>query len=205
MLSNHITDLARRALTHLHAGTTDQAPQTMRLPVDAYLGPERFRHEFDAIFLRRPQALMLTVELPEPGDYVARPMLGKPLLVVRGKDGVARIFLNVCRHRGAQLCKEGQVHAPRFACPDHNWTYDREGKLVGISGKDKFGAEVGEDLGLTELPAIEAAGVIWGALTRVPRSTSMTGWAICAPSSRFSSCPVCICSNSACCPAPAGK
>src|SRR3546814_3740096 len=31
--------------------------------------------------------------------------------------------------------------------------------------KDKFGAEVGEDLGLTELPAIEAAGVIWGALT----------------------------------------
>src|SRR3546814_2108986 len=77
MLSNHITDLARRALTHLHAGTTDQAPQTMRLPVDAYLGPERFRHEFDAIFLRRPQALMLTVELPEPGDYVARTMLGK--------------------------------------------------------------------------------------------------------------------------------
>src|SRR3546814_8876078 len=58
MLSNHITDLARRALTHLHAGTTDQAPQTMRLPVDAYLGPERFRHEFDAIFLRRPQALI---------------------------------------------------------------------------------------------------------------------------------------------------
>src|SRR3546814_4432607 len=63
------------------------------------------------------------------------------------------------------LCKEGKGHAPRFACPYHNWTYDREGKLVGISGKDKFGAEVGEDLGLTELPAIEAAGVIWGALT----------------------------------------
>src|SRR3546814_12064088 len=115
----------------------------MRLPVDAYLGPERFRHEFDAIFLRRPQALMLTVELPEPGDYVARTMLGKPLLVVRGKDGVARIFLNVCRHRGAQLCKEGKGHAPRFACPYHNWTYDREGKLVGLSGKDKFGAEGG--------------------------------------------------------------
>src|SRR3546814_4086825 len=60
------------------------------------------------------------------------------------------------------LCKEGKGHAPRFACLIHNWTYDREGKLVGISGKDKFGAEVGEDLGLTELPAIEAAGVIWG-------------------------------------------
>src|SRR3546814_3460322 len=63
------------------------------------------------------------------------------------------------------LCKEGKGHAPRFACPYHNWTYDREGQLVGISGKDKFGAEVGEDLGLTELPAIEAAGVIWGAMT----------------------------------------
>src|SRR3546814_12370285 len=106
-------------------------------------------------------------------------MLGKPLLVVRGKDGVARIFLNVCRHRGAQLCKEGKGHAPRFACPYHNWTYDREGKLVGISGKDKFGAEVGEDLGLTELPAIEAAGVIRSEERRVGKecvSTCRSRW-----------------------------
>src|SRR3546814_19233854 len=112
MLSNHITDLARRALTHLHAGTPDQAPQTMRLPVDAYLGPERFRHEFDAIFLRRPQALLLTVELPEPGDYVPRPLLGNRLLVVRGKDGVARIFMTVCRHLGPTLCKEWKGQTP---------------------------------------------------------------------------------------------
>src|SRR3546814_11565294 len=112
---------------------------------------------------------MLTVELPEPGDYGARTMLGKPLLVVRGKDGVARIFLTVCRHRGAQMCKEGKGHAPRFACPYHNWTYARAGKLFGVSGTDSSGSAFGEEIGLTELPACEPTG--WGRGAGSPGAT----------------------------------
>jgi phenylpropionate dioxygenase-like ring-hydroxylating dioxygenase large terminal subunit len=163
--SNDVTDLARRALDHLREGTTDQAEDTMALPVDAYLDPGRFAYEFDAIFLRRPQALLLTVEIPEPGDYVARTIMTKPLLFVRGKDGVARVFLNVCRHRGAKLCPDGKGRAPRFVCPYHAWSYDRQGKLVGMYGKDKFGDADPATLGLTELTSIERAGVIWAVLT----------------------------------------
>lgn len=164
-LSNTTTDLAKRALVHLRAGTTDQAPDTMRLPVDVYLDPERFAHEFDAIFLRKPQALMLSVELPKPGDYVARTVMTKPLLMVRGKDGVVRVFLNVCRHRGAQVCPNGKGNVPRFVCPYHTWSYARDGKLIGMYGKDKFGEADMAELGLTELPSIERAGVVWGTLT----------------------------------------
>ena len=164
-LSNSTTDLARRALDHLLDGTTDQAAEGMELPVAAYLDPDRYRHEFAAIFLRRPQALLLSIELPEPGDYVARTVLGKPLLAVRGRDGKARVFLNVCRHRGARVCPEGKGRAPRFVCPYHSWSYDREGRLVGVYGKDKFGDADPQALGLAELPSAEAAGVIWAILT----------------------------------------
>lgn len=158
-------DLALRALKHLREGTTDQAPDTYDLPVSAYLDEGRFREEFDAIFLRKPQALLLSIELPRPGDYVARTMLGKPLLFVRGKDGVARVFLNVCRHRGAQLCPQGKGHQSRFVCPYHSWTFNNEGELVGMYGKSTFGDVETAELGLTELPSQELAGVIWVVLT----------------------------------------
>lgn len=164
-ISNSTTELAVRALRHFQSGTTDQAPETYDLPVAAYLDEERFQHEFAKIFLGKPQALLLSAELPEPGDYVARTMLGKPLLFIRDKDGVARVFLNVCRHRGAKICPDGKGSQARFVCPYHSWTYDRQGALVGMYGKSTFGDVDMADLGLTKLPSQEAAGVIWAVLT----------------------------------------
>ncbi len=165
MSSSRSNDLARRALAHLRDGTTDQAPDTMALAVDAYRDAERFQREYKAIFMERPQGLLLSVELPENGSYVARTVLGKPLLIVRGNDGVVRSFLNVCRHRGAKVCKEGSGKASRFVCPYHAWTYSRQGALVGMYGKDKFGATETANLGLTELACQERAGIVWGLLT----------------------------------------
>lgn len=159
------TDFARRALEHLDAGTTDQAPDLLALPVDAYTDRERFEREFGAIFLRSPQALLLSIEIANPGDYVARDHLGRPILAVRGKDGRARVFLNVCRHRGAQVCPHGKGNSARFVCPYHAWTYNSAGALMGIQGRSKFGDADAGDLGLAELPSAEVAGVIWVILT----------------------------------------
>jgi nitrite reductase/ring-hydroxylating ferredoxin subunit len=157
--------LAKRALAHLKRGTTDQAAAVMDLPIDVYVDAERFHREFEAIFLRRPQGLLLSVEVPDVGSYVARTILGKPLLIVRGSDGVVRSFLNVCRHRGAKVCKEGSGRTPKFVCPYHAWTYDRQGALVGMYGKEKFGSTEPTGLGLTELACQERAGIVWGLLT----------------------------------------
>lgn len=157
--------LAKRALAHLRDGTTDQSASTMALPVAAYQDPERFQREYQAIFMRLPQGLLLSVEVPAPGSHVARTILGKPLLIVRGNDGVVRSFLNVCRHRGAKVCSEGTGSAPRFVCPYHAWTYNREGALVGMYGREKFGEVGTEELGLTQLACQERAGIIWGLLT----------------------------------------
>jgi phenylpropionate dioxygenase-like ring-hydroxylating dioxygenase large terminal subunit len=88
-----------------------------------------------------------------------------PLILVRGADGVARAFLNACRHRGAQLCKHGVGTAERFVCPYHAWQYDIQGKLTGLYGASTFGEVSAETHSLTELACAERAGLIWVMLT----------------------------------------
>ena len=52
---------------------------------------------------------------------------------MRGADGEVRAFLNKCAHRGAQLCQQDSGSAREFMCPYHQWVYDLNGKLTGIS------------------------------------------------------------------------
>ena len=157
--------LARRALAHLHAKTTDQSPTTMVQPVEAYNDPERFRREVDRIFHHLPIGLALSIELPEPGSYLALTVMEKPILMVRGQDGVVRAFINACTHRGAQLCKPGTGRVQRLVCPYHAWRFDLQGHLTGLFGAETFG-EVGPDAqSLTELHCAERVGVVWVHLT----------------------------------------
>lgn len=157
--------LARRALAHLHAKTTDQSPTSMVQPVEAYNDPERFRREVDRIFHHLPLGLALSIELPEPGSYLALTVMEKPILMVRGQDGVVRAFINACTHRGAQLCKPGTGRVQRLVCPYHAWRFDLQGQLTGLFGAETFG-EVGPDAqSLTELHCAERVGVVWVQLT----------------------------------------
>src|SRR5919197_667377 len=45
-------------------------------------------------------------EIPQPGDFRARRVAGRPVILVRGSDGVIRVLLNTCTHRGAQICRD---------------------------------------------------------------------------------------------------
>ena len=98
-----LMELAKRMLAHVENGTTDQTDDLMEVPVSEYADPDRWAAEMEVIFKRMPLALGLTCELREPGAYKAIDVLGVPVLISRGADGVARSFLNVCRHRGAAL------------------------------------------------------------------------------------------------------
>ena len=44
-------------------------------------------------------------EVEQPGDYRRRTVAGQPLFMVRGRDGRVRVFLNLCPHRGALICR----------------------------------------------------------------------------------------------------
>ncbi len=156
-------ELARRLLANVEGDTPDQSPAPMKVPVSSYRDPQRWQAEMERVFQRSPLVVALSCDLRQPGDYSAVEIVGRPIVVMRGDDGVARTFLNICRHRGARLAAEGCGHARRLTCPYHAWVYDNGGRLVGVPGRDTFG-----DLdvtGLVELPTDERAGVILAMLT----------------------------------------
>jgi phenylpropionate dioxygenase-like ring-hydroxylating dioxygenase large terminal subunit len=164
--TEELMSLTRRAVANIAARTTDQAEDTMALPVSAYLDPERYRNEVDRIFRRLPLGLALSSELRGPGAYRAMTVMGTPVLLARGRDGVARGFLNVCRHRGAVVCPNGAGHAEHFVCPYHAWSYDDRGVLDGVYGGSTFGDIDRAALSLTPLPTAERAGFIWTSLDK---------------------------------------
>ncbi len=167
--------LALRALNHVRRGTTDQADTHMRLPIAAYLDEARYREEVQRVFVDGPIAVALSLELSEPGSYRAFTVLSKPLLLTRDAQGQVRAFLNVCRHRGAQVCEGGSGVKDRFTCPYHAWTYDSTGALVKVYGDDAFGAFDVAERGLTELACEERHGVVFCCLN--PRRTfSIDPW-----------------------------
>jgi phenylpropionate dioxygenase-like ring-hydroxylating dioxygenase large terminal subunit len=163
--SEELLALTRRALCHFQNRTTDQADAIMSMPVAAYTDPERYEREVDRVFRHLPLALALSLELPEPGTYLAMDQLNAPVLLVRGQDGVVRAFLNACRHRGAPVCELGRGSARVFACPYHAWTYNTQGELVGRYRGETFGDVDETALGLTELACAERSGLIWVTLS----------------------------------------
>lgn len=166
MLDREVTvALAKRMLAFHEGGTTEQAADTYRVPTRNYIDPDRWQQEMDVIFKRVPLPLALSCELREPHSFKSMDALGIPVLVTRGGDGVARAFLNSCRHRGAVVAPEGCGTARRFTCPYHGWVYDDGGGLVGLYGEQSFGSFDKEHMGLAELPCAERSGFVFVTLT----------------------------------------
>jgi len=164
-----LIEQARRTIAHNKAGTTHLTESVTTIPASNYFDPLRWQREVDLIFKRVPLLIATTAELREPNSYKAIEVVGMPILLVRDGDGVMRAFVNMCSHRGAMLVDEGVGSARRFACPYHNWTYDQAGSLVGMFKPEDFGSVDMSCLGLTALPVVERAGLIWVILS--PGST----------------------------------
>lgn len=151
--------LVARVLEHIDAGTTDLGTHVGRVPVTNYTSPDRLAAELD--MLRRvPVPFCASAALKEPGAYVARDAASVPLVAVRGRDGRARVFRNACRHRGTAIAS-GTGCAKSFVCPFHGWVYAVDGTLS--HAPDSYGFD-GVDLstrGLTEVPSLERAGLVF--------------------------------------------
>ena len=158
--------VGRRLLGHIDGRTTDLADALFRNRVDAYSCRERAARERDALFRSQPLFMGLSSRLSKPGDYLTEDVAGMPVLLVRGPDGEVRAFANICRHRGAPVA-EGCGNARAFVCPYHGWTYDSQGRLLGVTDKVGFaGLDVGAH-GLVRLPAGEKHGMIFVRATPV--------------------------------------
>ena len=155
----------RRNLAHSQNGTVPLDDGIKRVLAKNYFDPDRWQLEMDRIFRRLPLVLGFSCELDGPNAYKALEVMGTPILLVRGADGVLRSFVNMCSHRGAIIVEDGLGSARRFSCPYHAWTYDTVGSLVGILDKANFGDVDMACLGLTPLPVAERASIVFGSIT----------------------------------------
>jgi Rieske 2Fe-2S family protein len=113
------------------------------LPSDWYRDEAVFNVEKARLFAREWLAVGRAEDLPNPGDHRVLDVLGESVLLLRNREGELRAFYNVCRHRGARLCRAagdsggrwgvaatGGVTGRLIVCPYHQWSYDFDGALV---------------------------------------------------------------------------
>ena len=159
-----LIDLTRRAVKLARDKTTDLMPSECAVAADTYTSAERHAQD-TAMLLASPQLVGYVSELPRPGTYCTKTVMGRSILLTRAADGAVRAFDNVCLHRQSRIA-DGCGAARRLACPYHSWTYDLNGDLVGVPGKEGFPESSSGTSRLTELPATECAGFLWISLDR---------------------------------------
>ena len=98
------------------------------LPARWYADPELLEREQELIFRRSWQYAGRADQVAEPGRFLTVDAGPVPLVIVRGRDGELRAFVNVCRHRGSTLA-EGAGNRRTLQCPYHAWTYGLDGRL----------------------------------------------------------------------------
>jgi len=154
-------DLMRRLIRHMDEGTTATTEAVFRNDMSCYNDPERHATERRLFFRKMPVVMAMSARIREPGDYYCDTIDGVPLVLVRGRDGIARCFVNICRHRGARLVEGEGCGVKMFSCPYHAWTYNLDGSLKGIPDARSFEGMDKDSHGLKEIPATEEYGVIW--------------------------------------------
>jgi phenylpropionate dioxygenase-like ring-hydroxylating dioxygenase large terminal subunit len=102
------------------------------LPAWLYFHPRFFVAEQERILAPSWQVVCHVNDIPSAGDFHTFDFIGESIVVVRGRDGVPCAFSNVCLHRAAKLVDGPTGQCSRIVCPYHAWTYDLEGRLVGV-------------------------------------------------------------------------
>lgn len=122
----------------------DPIPETHSLPRE-FLPAERYGSEAVARLERERYAprfwhpVAAAADLP-PGHARAVELLGAPLLLTHGSDGVLRAFRNRCPHRGVAFLEPtgSSVACGRLVCPYHGWTYNLAGELLAAAREAEF-------------------------------------------------------------------
>jgi Rieske 2Fe-2S family protein len=136
-----------------------------------YTDPDVFAREQQHIFEQMWFCAVRSADLAKPGAFSKVQVGRESVLVIRGRDGALRAFLNVCRHRGAQLCTESSGEIKRnLQCPYHAWTYGLDGQLVAAPNLTKMPDVDRVEYGLHKVHLREWLGYAWVSLAAEPPS-----------------------------------
>ena len=109
--------------THMASTPTDLSAvrkpiaNALGLPNGHYTDPALHAEESQALLQEGWSGLAVTADVPEPGDAVPLEFMGIPLLLLRDRSGVVRVFQNICRHRGMILVEEPRKIEGAIRCP----------------------------------------------------------------------------------------
>jgi Rieske 2Fe-2S family protein len=132
-----------------------------------YVSPAIYEHERAGWLAEQWYIVGHISELPTPGSYIVRELLGESLLIARDGAGTLRGFYNVCSHRGSRIC-DHDGHANGFVCPYHAWSYHLDGSLRSAPALPR---EINlQTLGLKPVPVREIGGIILLSLTGSPQA-----------------------------------
>lgn len=122
------------------------------LPPHAYSDEKIYHSEVD-VMRRSWIAAAHVSEIPDNGSYLARELLGEPLLLSRDHGGKVRVMSNVCRHRNSLLVKGSGRCGPedKLRCPYHHWTYRIDGQLESAPFMQKTEGYQVSDIRLPEI------------------------------------------------------
>ena len=125
---------ARVACERLRTAPPADFPSLPALPAGRYVDAEYFALERTLLFRRTWLYAGHIDQLPTPGSYLIWTHGSAPIVLIHGDDGIVRAFYNTCRHRGAPLVRAGSGQAgARLVCGYHGWSYDRAGRLCGVT------------------------------------------------------------------------
>jgi len=159
-------------------GHTWPGTDTSRIPHWVYIDERVFEAEQKKIF-GGPfwNYVALSAEIPERGDFVRSHVGGQPVVVARTKAGGVSVVANRCSHRGMAFCMEDRGNTKTFVCPYHQWSFDLEGRLTGVSFKRGVRGNGGmpddftlADHGLTTYRTTERNGVVFASADIDPPS-----------------------------------
>lgn len=99
---------------------------------------EIFEMEQERIFAKGWFFVGHESEIPNPGDVITRTVGTDPGLLVRDDEGVVRVFLNSCRHRGMRVCRTDRENTSFLRCPYHGWAYKNSGELISAQAENYY-------------------------------------------------------------------
>lgn len=117
------------------------------LPWSLYSEPEALVHEERRIFARAWQYVGHLGQVAQAGAYFASAVGHVPVVVLRDEGAELRAYLNVCRHRGAEVARGSGVRRT-LQCHYHAWTYGLDGSLRTAPRSEQEPGFDGEGLSL---------------------------------------------------------
>ncbi|MAZ45312.1 MAG: hypothetical protein CMD74_01240 [Gammaproteobacteria bacterium] len=116
-------------------------PQLGTGPVstDIYWKPDLYQLEIENIFRPAWHYVGRAEQISESGSFFVKELetFGVSILVVRGKTGKIKAFLNACVHRGNKLELEARGKKSVFSCKFHGWSYGLDGGVTHIPDIDE--------------------------------------------------------------------